>query len=1371
MQIFIYIYRQNNYFHRKILFLVLLCLLNPFSHKNLFAQYKNLKFEHFKIEDSVLPIVPCLCQDRTGYIWAGTYWGIIRYDGYLFKPYLANYVFHTRSIHYKDTANVSNALVEAICDDDDGNIWAGNTMGLDKLDPLTEKFKHYILNPSMPLSDWSNHVLALCNDNKGNLWIGTGNGLYLFDRKTQKIRRFIHDNTDAHNIIHNSVNAIYKDRSGNMWFGTGAGLEMLDSSGSKFIHFWKYPDSSSSWGSIHWILSIFEDKDGIIWFGTQNGLVEFNKAAVSFTVYKNNPKDPQSLSNNSINSICQDENGFIWLSTGVGLDIFDKRIKKFFHYRSDKSDPASLSTNEIAQILIDRSGTIWIGSYGGGLNKCIPPSSFLKEYPFENIGDIPRHSGNLIEDLNGKIWIGTDKGLISFDPVKEELKKENFKRDVAALNIDEAGTIWVSSGPGNLYYKKNKELVFKKFPKEKIFNEDIISMRNSIEGNIWLGTSNGRILKLNPHSKEVEKKLKYDYGIPQIYEDKNDCLWLGTSEAGVIRYNQKTKSSTSFTSNPGDSLTLSGNNVYDFCEDSAGNFWIIINSIINKFDKGLQKFVRMFGRDGFNGDGFSMARDDHGNLWLSTGYGIDKYDPIKKQHIFYSDLKLGWIYITRKGEMYIITAPFFKEKQKLLRINIDYLQNNSFVPPIVITSFKKFEKPSPFGKEIYLNYDENFISFEFAALSFIKPEVNQYAYKMEGIDKDWIYSDTRRYASYPNLTPGKYIFKVKGSNNDEVWNETGTSIAIIISPPWWKTWWAYSSYALIFVFSLFGIRRYELNRLKLKDKVKMDEAVLAEREETDKMKSRFFANISHEFRTPLTLILGPAEKIVSETSEDVVKDANIIKRNSRRLLQLINQLLDLSKIEAGKLKLETSKGNIVSFVKGIALSFESLSEEKDITLKITSEKDLIDLYFDKEKMLKILTNILSNAFKFTPQDGKITVSIIETHAEPIDRGSVDQAWKSKMKEFVEIKIRDTGIGIHKEEIPKLFDRFYQVDSSFTKEYEGTGIGLALTKELVELHYGSIKVESEIGEYTEFTLHFPLGREHLKDDEIVTEEKTEKLTMFFDQERYPSEKNLTEESIEEINAATLNEDKTIILIVEDNYDMRAYIKESLDENYVIEEAVNGEQGIRKALKIIPDLIISDMMMPKMDGNEMTKFLKNDEKTSHIPIIILTARSGQENKLEGLQTGADDYLTKPFDIKELQIRIENLISIRKKLQQKFSGIESKPLKITEKKLSSIDEKFMIKVKEIIEKHISEEEFKMDEFSEELGMSRMQVHRKLKALTGKSATLYIRYVKLLKAKKMLENREGTISEIAYSLGFGSPTYFTKCFKEEFHLLPSDI
>ncbi len=909
----------------------------------------------------------------------------------------------------------------------------------------------------------------------------------------------------------------------------------------------------------------------------------------------------------------------------------------------------------------------------------------------------------------------------------------------------------------------------------KEFNLFVTYLYKSHEGIIWIGVNNG-LYFIDPVTQFVTQKNNNKSDINIIYEDKYGLFWVGTARRGLFCYSKDRDTVTEYVSNSRNSSAISFQTIMDIHEDKKGILWIAAYNGLNKYDRATKSFTN------FPGNGaFSILEDDHGKLWLSNRKGISKFDPetnkFKNYDVSYGLPANGFNNIiglkATNGEMY------FGGPNGLIRFHPDSVKDNPYIPPIVITAFKKFNVDAKLDstisekKMIFLPYFENSISFEFASLNYSSTQKNQYAYKLEGLERNWVYSGTRRFASYPNLDPGKYIFRVKGSNNDDIWNETGTSIAIIISPPWWKTWWAYALYGSIFVFALYGLRRYERNRLSFKNQVKIDKAVLKEKEETEKLKSSFFANISHEFRTPLTLILGPAEKIISRVSDEkVLRDANIIKNNSVRLLQLVNQLLDLSRLEAGRLKLEASKGNIVSFVKGIALSFESLSESKDIILKILSEKEYIELYFDKEKMTKILTNILSNALKFTPEEGKITISINTKPSSfpPLTKGELKGG-------SVGIKIRDTGIGIAPEEIPKLFNRFYQVDSSHTREFEGTGIGLALTKELVELHHGNINAESEPGKWTEFTIKLPLGKEHLKDEEILAEEEIQ--TKAFPSPNEAGMKNLYQGSIDNKtdsssktpqNDIAINEEKTIILVVEDNYDMREYIKDFLSNEYLVEEAVNGEQGVRKAEKIIPDLIISDMMMPKMDGNELTRILKNDEKTSHIPIILLTAKSGQENKLEGLKTGADDYLTKPFDIKELQIRIENLIKIRRKLQEKYSKGDYIP-KSDGKKLSSIDEIFMNKVIGVIEKHLPEEEFTIEKLSLEIGMSRSQVHRKIKALTGKSLSVYMRTLRLLRAKKMIERKEGNISEIAYSVGFSSLGYFTRCFKEEFSYPPSDL
>ena len=1324
------------------------------------SQKNIIKFEHFNIEQG-LPsgVVPCLFQDRKGFIWFGTFHGIARYDGYKIVPY---------TNREGDTTSISNAVIEAICDDNEGNIWVGHARGLDKFNTVTETFTHFVLNSRKPLTDWSQHVLCLHVDKDGILWIGTGGGLYKFNKATNSFLWLKHSNTDSQSIISNSVNAIYEDRNGSLWFGTGSGLDMFDKSTNKFKHYWAEPneqlDHALMKGNVHWVLSVYEDSEGIMWLGTNGGLVMFDRRNEAFIIYSHNASNPSSLANNTISSLCEDAGGKLWLSTKSGVDVFEKNSKIFMHYSQNVKEPESLSSDNVAQILMDRSGTIWISTYDhGGVNKYVPPNPAIRHYEFD--GNKPGNFLNsglsgIFEDSKGIIWFATPKGFVTFDPASEVLENEAYDPYLGLLSKSKDGTIWLYKLSGAIFFKKVNSDQFRQlfgFDGNAIILDKAVCMQNTSDGCIWFGTFDGDIYKINPVSGKISLLARISSRIEQIYEDKSGIVWIGTREGGIWCYDSRHETFKPFTYDLNDTLTISGNDVDWICEDKLGTLWIIADGRVNKFDHVRQKWIRLGKNEGFPTHIFMITSDRNGYLWMSAPDATYKYNPETNKFKKY-DYLTGLSFKTTNGEMYLMN------RKRITRFYPDSLRDNSFIPPVVITSFSKFEKPFPIGNGIRLPYDENFIAFEFAALSYIDPERNQYAYKLEGIDKAWVYSGTRRFASYPNLHPGKYIFRVKGSNNDGVWNEIGTSVSLIIFPPWWKTWWAYFSYGLFFLFALYSLRRYEMNRLSFRDQVKMDAAVLKEKEETEKLKSRFFANISHEFRTPLTLILGPAEKIISGTSDDNIKDANTIKRNSRRLLQLINQLLDLSKLEAGKLKLEASKGNIVSFVKGVALSFESLSESKDITLRLQTDKEYIELYFDREKMMQVLTNILSNAFKFTPVDGKITVSVKETD-----------------KKQVEIKVHDTGIGIATEEIPKLFDRFYQVDSSLTREFEGTGIGLALTKELVELHHGSIRVESkkeDIGSegsgWTEFIVGLPMGKDHLKDEEILKDAVKVIETRVFANDENQLILNLPSfdsEIIREVLPGELQEERTIILVVEDNYDMREYIKESLDTNYQIEEAVNGEQGVRKAGKIIPDLIISDMMMPKMDGNELVRILKNDETTSHIPIILLTAKAGHDDKLEGLETGADDYLTKPFDIKELQVRVRNLISTKKKLQEKYSKPENLLQGTKEQRLSSIDEKFMFRVAQVIDKHISEEEFDIEEFCGEVAMSRTQLHRKLKALTGKSASLYIRSVKLARAKKMIEEKQATISEIAYSVGFSSPVYFTKCFREEYGYTPSDL
>ncbi len=1374
-----------NYTFRLAMVLIVILLFLP--KEDCYAQ-QGYTVEHFDI-DNGLPSskIICILKDRFGYLWIGTDDGLCKFDGYRFKLYLQG--------------TGANQIIFSIIEDQSGILWVGTATGLNKYNRTTDSFTQYILpidTTNVKTSYEDPGIHTICEDKKGNFWIGTRSALYNFNIK-EGIFTLVKDKSGELNKLNGKyIGVIYQDKTGNLWIGTGTylrsdgGLNLFDPSSGIIKQFVHNPSNPKSLQQ-NWVTSIFQDKLGNLWIGTNEGLDKFEFANQTFIHFTHDDHNPNSLSSNDIKCISEDDSGNLLIATwGGGVNKYNLQSGKFSSYSLNDNQSENQNMN-ILSLYMDHSGIIWVGTFNDGLYKLVLRSkSFLRAQNSvknaERIGNISNLSINaMYRDDNGVIWIGSSDGVKSINPdfstgpaflkgisalnnsiFKDkttnklwfgsvqglyviDLKTKKIIRylhdphdsnsisdnQITSIAEDNNGVIWLGTFSHGIEKYDRNNGTFKHFPlntpdsKSPSFKyEAVFSMLIDSRGFLWVGTYKG-LAKFNlsnetfkwyyPHSNNVDS-LWYYY-VLGILEDHNGVIWLATAQ-GLVRYNRKSDTFTLF----GKSNNLTDEAVYSLLEDKHGNIWVATNSRISMFNtqtKQFKNFGKSYGLIKYYV--YDACKDASGNLYFGNYTGISIFNP-------------------------------------------DSLYSDNPAPPIVLTDFKisdrsvQLDSSISVKRNIDLTYRQNEFSIEFSALNFINSYRNQYAYKLEGYDRDWIYCGTRHQATYMNLNYGTYTFRVIGSNSEEIWNKKGASLTVTIFPPWWRTTWAYISYGLFIVFSLYGLRKYELNRVQLKDKIKLDEAVLKEKVETDKIKSRFFANISHEFRTPLTLILGPSEKIISGSSDDVQKDAGIIRRNSRRLLQLVNQLLDLSKLEAGKLKLEASKNNIVSFVKGIALSFESLSEQKDITLKIVSVKEFIEVYFDKEKMIKVFSNILSNAFKFTPNNGKITVSLKQN-----DKNA-------------EIKIRDTGIGIPRDEIPKLFDRFYKVDSSITKEHQGTGIGLALAKELVELHHGSISVESEIGLWTEFTVNLPLGKEHINNEEIVEEIEGKGVEISSGTDNFIL--SGLEEDYRDINAlkeVANEEDKTIILIVEDNYDMREYIKEILEKDYVVEEAVNGEQGIRKAESIIPDLIISDMMMPKMDGNEMTRILKNSEKTSHIPVIILTAKIGHENKLEGLETGADDYLTKPFDIKELQVRIKNLINLRKKLQEKLSKIEMSAATVKENsslsnqskpvKLRSVDERFLDKIEKIINEHISEEDFSTEELGRKLGMSYSQVFRKIKALTGKSPNLFVRSIRLLKAKAMIENGDGNISEIAYSVGFSSPVYFSKCFKEEFGYPPKNF
>lgn len=1339
-------------------------------------------------------------QDRKGFLWIGTGGSLLRYDGNRIKTYknvqedvnslggntirviyedefgimwigigggglnkydYANENF-TRYMHNpNDSTSISANYIYSICEDKSGNLWIGTESGLNFFNRNSEKFTSYKNIPEDTSSLSSNIVTSVFEDSDSNLWIGTiDGGLNLLDLHNKKFTRFLHNPDDPKSISHNKVSRICEDKFGNVWITTlGGGLNKLiyekNNPFPEFISFKNDPNDSTSL-SDNDIASVYIDDNNVMWLGTWGGglnktISSLNDSHLSFISFRNNPDDPLSLSSNNVSSICQDNSGLLWIGTwGGSLDLINLKQKQFRHYNREKNNPNSLSANGVMSICEDKAGIIWIGTWDGGLNKWDRATDKFTHYKY-NSDDPFSLSDNTIpviyEDRSGNFWIGTwNGGLNKFDRTT-----------------------------GKFYHYKHN-------PRNpsSISDNRVLSITEDESGQLWIGTYYGGLNKFDKNSGRFSH-YKHNPDDPNslsssdvhyLLIDKSGILWIGTKLGSLDALDLRTKKFSHYISEPGDINTLSNNKISVLYQDRSGTLWIgTQDGGLNKFNKETGHFKRFQVKDGL-ADEFvtGILEDDNGNLWISTSNGLSKFNTAKETfRNYYVEDGL------QDNEFEELTACLKIRTGELIfggvnGFNIFYpdsIKDNIHIPPVYITAFNLFNKPVPIGfdslssrtvlkrsiiecEEIELNHSDNLFTIEFAALDFQVPNKNRYAYQMEGFDVEWTYTDAgNASATYTNLDPGEYTFRVKGSNNDGVWNEKGASIKIIILPPWWRTNIAYLIYFLLIGSIIYFTWKTQLRRIKIKNEYAMSKFEAQKLHEVDELKSRFFANISHEFRTPLTLILDPAKNVIENTLEPQTKqNVSLIKRNAVRLLGLVNQLLDISKLESGNMKLQTTSMNIIPLLKGLVLSFSSYAERKRITLKFISVENEILVYLDKEKFEKIISNVLSNALKFTPESGSVEVNVRRS------KGSIN------------IKIIDTGIGIPADRIEKIFDRFYQVDGSHTREHEGTGIGLSLTKELVELHKGKIEVESEPGKGSTFIISFLLGKSHLEPEEIC--ETDEEKEYEYEKEISDIEEEIEKSKIEGIGTEFIEKDSLpLLLIVEDNSDVRSYIKDNLKTDYRIIEAVDGEDGLNKSTAQIPDLIVSDVMMPKMDGFKLCEILKTDERTSHIPIILLTAKAAKEDKLTGLETGADEYLMKPFDTDELKSRIKNLIDQRKRLQEHFrnQGL----IGIDQQKITSVDKKFLQKSMEIINKYISDSSFSVEMLAGELAIGRSGLQKKIQSLIGETPGDLIRRIRLDKAAELIKNKFGNLSEIALEVGYNNPAHFSEAFKRQFGVTPS--
>lgn len=1328
----------------------------------------------------------CIIQDHEGFIWIGTGDGLNRFDGRSFKVYRRNPI---------DSASLKSNNILCLYVDVKGVLWIGTYQGgLSRYDKEKDNFYTY---SSM------NDVASISEDKDQRLWAGsTTQGLYLYD---PDINRFIRYQTQTQNAAATTattnefINRIVTDGE-ILWISHNTGtLTALNTTTMACTHHKLFNVSSSRTADFS-INSLVVDRDRI-WISTwSKGMWIFDKATGRCVPFRNEKS-------NYINFVFKDNRNRLWYSPeSKGLIMIDG--KEEIHYLFDDFDRYSLSSNSLATIFQDKQGNLWLASKQGDLNYFILDNPFFTWYKNPNSveGLTSNFINAVIEDSKGRIWIGFENGGIDILDAKKVKPKMHLKGDVLTglgpgpvmyMYESTKGTIWIGKYLDGLKKYNEATKSFSSFQHrenddESLAGNDVRYISEDIAGNLWIAIHGGGVDKLIPekgkfiHHKSNPAHPSNTIAIDWTYSaicDNRENIWIG-SIAGVSILSENKPLVKHITANAEEGYNLSNDLVRAIFFDSKGFIWFGTTDGLNKLNPRDSTIKKYFTKDGLPNNVITDIREDgHDNLWVSTAKGLSKFSPELETFHNYS-LDDGLVtdnfntftsFENRRGEMY------FGGRDGLIRFHPDSIKVNNFKPPVFITDFKLFNRSVPvrnehnqsefsiskqisFCKEITLDYDQNVFTLEYIALNYLNLGKNQYKYKLEGFEKDWTLAGNRRDVTYTNLHPGKYVFRVIASNNDRIWNTEGASLTIIVNPPYWRTNWAYTVYALFIISILFFFRKWILHEAGIKRKFELEELEIQKLHEMDTLKTQFFSNVSHEFRTPLTLIAGPLEQLLRASKNEMQKiQLRLIQRNTNRLLRLINQLMDFGKIEEANLELALTKNDIVFFMKDIIGAFKQEAKERNIDYSFIPSHPLFELWFDTDKLDIILYNLLSNAFKYTPDNGAITVSLT-MDSESVDHTPRNLEIPLREKRQYRITVKDSGIGISQEFQSKIFDRFYQAKNALTTR--GTGIGLSLTRELVKLHQGSIFVQSEPGKGSEFSVVLPLWIEEKELPQLSTLRKETEMRAEQNEEGTKKDKNsdVAEPLRDQSDSSS---ELPCILIIEDNADMRLFIKNEFRDTYRFSEAHNGTVGIEKAIKEIPDVIICDIMMPGISGYEVCRILKQDERTSHIPVIMLTARSSEQYTIEGLESGADDYIAKPFNSAILRARIKNLINSRTLLRKKF--IREPFALIKDISPSKVDERLFKRAYEIVEKNLSNPDFGIPDFSHELGMSRAQLYRKIFAISGQSVKEFIRIIRLKKAAELLLLREKNISEIAFTVGFNSLSYFTTSFTEYFGLNPT--
>jgi signal transduction histidine kinase/CheY-like chemotaxis protein/AraC-like DNA-binding protein/ligand-binding sensor domain-containing protein len=1364
-----------------------------------------------------------ILQDSEGFLWFGTKDGLNRYDGYRFEVFTND---------PDDPWSISGNTVTLLFEDSKGRIWAAtDNRGVDIYDKITGRFHHILYDPTQPGGLSGNHILTIVEDSSGYFLLNVDgkeiNMLKLEDAFFQKqhppqvIRIPVPKQDIGRQMPGTMLRVIVKDEKGRIWVGGPGVIYQLDVQKAQLT---LVKEGVSIGATII-------NEDGSLW-GVGQNQAHFHWDGEKATLL---PDDFHAVM-----QFARDKQGHIWAvrpDSLFGMDLKNSlntqptpSAHKGIFFRWAPDIPAT--DYPMASLAIDNSGIIWVGSNGYGLYQINPNQTrFTHLMPGISVRNIAVVSADKYFLWTYSNWFTEDGTFLRLDPLRNTWKAPS----VDYMMISRTGEYWMKyTGPLENIYQLKKYSPNTKT--EELINipwvhYDTQPMLETENGMIWLTGFNQLLTAVNPDTKslstydlkdgkktvidnQAQKVLSRDFSTA-IYEDINGVIWVGTGN-GMIRCERKGKMPNElevrhFKNIPGNQQSLSYNHVMCFLDDPVQPeqyLWVCTKGGgLNRFDKKEGTFLRLTKKDGLPDNVvYGILSDEQGNLWGSTNKGIFcllQSGLREGQYVFRNFSKKDGLQEEEFNTGAYAKLPdgrlIFGGVNGYNVFDPKDLLTTDFHPPVYITRIlvnnqpvtpgdgsNILEKTILFTKSITLLPKHEILTLEFASLDYTAPDRNRYRYQLVGADDSWVEAGSHRSATFLQLPPGAYTFRVQGTNSQGVWSEHIAELQINVLPPWWKTWWAYLAYIALLAGGIFLAMRFYVNRQKLSQQLDFEKREAERVRELDAQKTQLYMNMTHEFRTPLTIILGMAKQLKDNPDERSESSFDMIIRNGRNLLGLVNKMLNLSKLESGKLQLDLVRDDVVVFLRSLVSSFSSLVEQKEIQLHFLPEVNEYMTAYDPDKLQQITSNLITNAYKFTPEGGNIYIMV------------------KVENESLVIRVKDTGRGISPEDIGRIFDRFYQVDAGTTRQFEGTGIGLALTKELVTLMGGQIRAQSppigaSIG--TEFIVTIPdlsqtkAGIKAANGARPADKKPLSPATAAppavpvqflpepapVHQEKYASQKTGPAEK-------SAGHKQPIILLVEDNADVVAYVATCLKEKdtgngmhpdgYKLVVAENGQEGMELATELIPDLIISDVMMPVMDGFELCRQLKSDARTDHIPVVILTARADMNSKLEGLEIGANAYLSKPFERQELLLTVKNLFDLRNKLRKKFQEnldkyepVESdgQPGKPIQQPLV-FEDKFVAKVTAIIEAHLSDFNFSVGQIAGEFHLSHSQLARKLDAVTGYAPNQFIRLVRLNKAKAMLMDEAIPITAVAYDCGFNDPSYFSRIFKKEFGETPSE-